>query len=296
MPTVGANGIELYYEERGDVDGVPLVAISGLGSSIRMWDDAWLDAFVDRGFRVFTFDNREMGRSTSTSHPDLDLMGSVVAAMGGDPGGAPYTLSAMAADVAGLLDALEVADAHVVGVSMGGMIAQTFAIEHPDRVRTLTSIMSTTGEREVGTPAPDAAAVLLRPAAHDEASFVDNHVATWRVIGTPEAFDEEALRERAQRLWAWGVNPIGAGKQLLAILASPSREAGLAALEVPTLVVHGDADPLVNVSGGRRTAELVADSTLLEIEGMAHDIPSFHRAAVVDAITTHVQTMEVANQ
>jgi pimeloyl-ACP methyl ester carboxylesterase len=291
MPIVGANGIDLYYELRGDEDGVPLLLVNGLGSQLSSWDADLLDVFVDRGFRVVTFDNRDVGLSTWIDTPDLDVPTSIATAMGGGEVAAPYRLTDMAADAVGLLDALDIPKAHVVGVSMGGMIAQTIAIEHPDRVLSLTSIMSMPGDPDVGRPSPEAAAALLRPAATSRDEAIDSYVETWRVIGSPEALDEELLRRKGAAAYDRAFNPVGTARQLLGILASGSRAEGLKALAIPTLVIHGDIDPLVDVSGGRRTAELVPGANFIEIEGMAHDLPPNSRAHIVDEITRHAASV-----
>jgi pimeloyl-ACP methyl ester carboxylesterase len=287
MPTARVNGIELYYEVRGDDDGEPLLLVNGLGSQLISWDDEFLDSFVDRGFRVVTFDNRDVGLSTWIDTPDLQIGDAVAGAMGGGQIDAPYRLSDMAADAVGLLDALGINSAHIVGTSMGGMIVQTIAIEHPTRVRTLTSIMSTTGELEVGLPTGEALSVLVRPTAKSREEAIEAHVESQRVIGTPDAFDEERARRRGAANYDRAYNPVGIGRQLIGIMASGSRVEGLQALDVPTLVIHGDLDPLVGISGGRRTAELIPGAQFVEIEGMGHDLPPSSWARIVDEITRH---------
>jgi pimeloyl-ACP methyl ester carboxylesterase len=194
----------------------------------------------------------------------------------------------MAADAAGLLDHLGLAAAHVVGVSMGGMIAQQLALDFPTRVLTLTSIMSTTGDRDIGAPHPEAAATLLRPPATDRDSYVDGYVETWRVIGSPKYFDEDAIRTRGGAAYDRCYFPLGTGRQLLGIMASGSRSDRLRQLDVPTLVIHGDVDPLVDVSGGRRTAEVIPGAEYIEVEDMAHDLPRQLWPVYVEAVTRHV--------
>ncbi|MGI8662028.1 MAG: alpha/beta fold hydrolase [Acidimicrobiales bacterium] len=294
MPSVGANGIKLFYEVRGDDDGVALLLINGLGSQLTSWDEAFLDALVDRGFRVIIFDNRDVGLSSWMAGGGSDVGTAIVTALAGGEVGAPYLLSDMAGDAAALLDALSIEAAHVVGVSMGGMIAQTLAIEHPTRVRSLTSIMSMSGDADVGAPSPEAVASLLRTPATNRAEAIAAYVETWRVIGTPEAFDEEALGAKGAAAHDRAFNPAGTARQLLAILASGSRAEGLRALDVPTLVIHGSSDPLVDISGGRRTAELVSGATFVEIDGMAHDLPPNSRTRVIDEITRHAAAAAAA--
>ncbi|MEO7555906.1 MAG: alpha/beta fold hydrolase [Acidimicrobiales bacterium] len=288
MPKAQANGIDLHYDERGEPDGVPLLLISGLGSQSTSWDPDLLDAFADRGFRVVTFDNRDVWLSTWIDAPGLRVLKAIASAAAGVPVEAPYVLADMAADAVGLLDALGIEAAHVVGVSMGGMIAQTMAIEHPGRVLSLTSVMSTTGARDVGGPTGVAGSMAMRPSGRSRDEAIAVAVERARAIGTPDAFDEERVTAKAAAAYDRAFNPAGAARQVLAILASGSRAERLRELAVPTLVIHGALDPLVDISGGRRTAELVPGATLVEIDDMAHDLPPNARARVVDAITRHV--------
>ena len=209
----------------------------------------------------------------------------MAALQGGARVEAPYTLDHMADDTAGLLDALEVDAAHVVGASMGGMIAQTLAIRHPKRVRTLTSIMSTTGRPGLPGPTPAALGVLLAPPVAGREANVERGVATWRVIGSPGfPFDEPRIRERAGRAFDRGFHPEGVARQLAAILASGSRRERLAGVRAPTLVIHGEADPLVPVACGVDTADAVPGAELLLVEGMGHDLPRGAWPAILDAI------------
>jgi pimeloyl-ACP methyl ester carboxylesterase len=212
-------------------------------------------------------------------------MAQFLAATQGQPIEVPYQLTDMAADGIGVLDHLGIDSAHIVGASMGGMIVQTMAIEHRTRVRTLTSIMSTTGEPEVGQPTPEAMQALLQPVATTRDEAIARSVETSRVICSPVHFDEGEARKRAEEAYDRSFNPAGVARQLLGIVASGSRAEGLAALDVPTLVIHGPGDPLVTVSGGERTAELVPGAQLLLIDDMAHDLPLPVVPQVVDAIT-----------
>jgi pimeloyl-ACP methyl ester carboxylesterase len=287
MPTeamASANGIELCYETFGDPANEPLLLVMGLGAQLTLWPEAFCDALVDRGFFVIRYDNRDVGRSTKIE-AEVDFLPTFLAASQGQPVDVPYRLTDLAADAAGLLDALGVGSAHIVGASMGGMIAQAIAIEHPERVRTLTSIMSTTGERDVGQPSPVAMERLLQPPPTTRDEAIEAGVESRRILGSPDAFDEDLTRkmvgESYDRCWY----PEGTVRQLLAIVASGDRVEGLRALTVPTLVVHGDADPLVTPSGGQRTAELVPGATLLMLEGMGHDLPAAYLGPLVEAIT-----------
>lgn len=280
------NGIEVGYETLGTPGDEPLLLVMGLGAQLIAWPRELCDALVDRGFFVIRYDNRDTGLSTKFSDVGGDFMTAFLAAAQGEPVEAAYRLSDMAADGIALLDHLEIDSAHVVGASMGGMIAQTMAIEHPARVRTLTSIMSTTGEPEYGQPEPDAMAMLMRPAATTRAEAIDASVETSRVISGPEHFDEGEARRRATEAYDRCFNPAGIARQLLAIVGSGSRAEGLAQLNVPAVVIHGDVDPLVTPSGGQRTAELIPGAELLMVEGMGHDLPPAVHAQVVEAVTS----------
>jgi pimeloyl-ACP methyl ester carboxylesterase len=284
VPRAACNGIELEYETHGDPAHEPMLLVMGLGSQLVHWSDDFVHGLADRGFHVVRFDNRDVGRSTWIDTPELDIMTTLMSAFAGQPVEAPYLLSDLAADAVGLLDHLGIGSAHVVGASMGGMIAQTMAIEHRDRVRTLTSIMSTTGEREYGQPLPEVIPEIMRPPTADREEAIEAAVRTRRVISSPEHFDEDSRRAMEEIAHDRGRNPIGTARQLIGIAASGSRAEQLQHLDVPALVVHGDADPLVTVSGGRRTAELIPGARYVEVEGMGHDIPSVFVSRILDEI------------
>lgn len=284
MPRAAANGIELEYESFGDPDDPTLLLVSGLGGQMVSFDEALCLGFVDRGFHVVRFDNRDVGLSTKID-VDIDVMAAILAALAGGPAEAPYHLGDMADDAAGLLDHLGVERAHVLGVSMGGMIAQSIAIRHPERVQTLTSIMSTTGDPDVGTPRPDVLPVLLQAPPADRDGYIAAQVEMFRTIGSPEAFEEDRARARAAVQYDRCFYPAGPAHQLLGIISSGSRTDDLRRLDVPTLVIHGDADPLVDISGGERTAEVIAGAELLVLEGMGHDLPTTYWARIIDAVT-----------
>jgi pimeloyl-ACP methyl ester carboxylesterase len=285
VPTAAANGIEIAYETFGDPADPTILLIMGLGAQMVNWDEGVCALLVARGHHVVRFDNRDVGQSTWIDAPGLDVGTAILQVLGGDTSVAPYTLSDMAADAVGLLDHLGIDAAHVVGASMGGMIAQTMAIEHPTRVLSLTSIMSTTGEPTVGNPSPELMDVLLRPRPEGREAAIEFGVEIERAIGS-EHFDEERSRALATLQYDRGSNPEGVGRQLLAVVASGSRAEGLARLDLPALVVHGRGDRLVDFSGGQRTAELIAGADFLAIDDMAHDVPQVHWARVADAITT----------
>jgi pimeloyl-ACP methyl ester carboxylesterase len=282
-----ANGIEIAYETHGNANDEPLLLVMGLGAQLIAWPIELVDALVDRGFFVIRYDNRDVGLSTKLDDGEggLDFMSQFLAASQGQPVEVAYRLTDMAADGIGLLDQLGIDSAHIVGASMGGMIVQTMAIEHPARVRTLTSIMSTTGDPDVGQPTPEAMQALLSPVATTRDEAITRSVETGRLISSPVHFDESEAQKRAEEAYDRCFNPAGVARQLLGILASGSRAEGLARLDVPTLVIHGVADPLVTLSGGQRTAELIPGAELLVLEDMAHDLPRALLPQVVDAIT-----------
>ncbi|MDQ2729826.1 MAG: alpha/beta fold hydrolase [Actinomycetota bacterium] len=281
MPHVSANGITLCYQASGERGATPLLLIMGLGGQLTAWDDDLVTALASRGFFVVLFDNRDVGRSTwfdETGPPD------VFGAFNGG-GRAPYLLADMADDAVGLLDSLELPAAHVLGVSMGGMIAQTLAIDHPDRVLSLVSIMSTTGDSTVGAPHPEAIAALLRPPPTDREGAMIGAVEVWKAIGSPGfPFHEDRIRAEAGAAYDRAFHPAGTGRQLVAILSSPDRTNGLRGLSCPSLVVHGDADPLVDPSGGRATAAAVPGADLMIVAGMGHHLPPEIFADLADRV------------
>jgi len=287
MPTAPANGIELWYETIGDPNDAPLLLVSGLGSQGITWADEFCERFVREGFFVIRFDNRDVGLSTKIDSPHLNFGAELANGFSGEPVAAPYNLSDMAADAVGLLDHLGIESAHIVGASMGGMIVQTMAIEHPERVRSMTSIMSTTGERDVGHPTPEAGATLLKPPASSRDEYIGNYVDTWRILSGPVHFSDERFRTRAGIVYDRCYFPVGTGRQLLAVLASGPRAEQLREVQAPTLVIHGVIDPLVGVSGGRRTAELVPGAELVEFDDMGHDVPPGLFQPIVTAIVRH---------
>ncbi len=290
MPTTTVpTGIEIWYEELGDADGEPLLLVMGLGAQAIAWDDGFCQALVDRGFRVVRFDNRDVGLSSKVDAERFDLMETMAKVMAGEDVAVPYTLSDMAADAAGLLDHLGIDAAHVVGASMGGMIAQTIAIEHPTRVKSLTSIMSMTGNPEVGQPTPEALAVLLKPAASTRDEAIANSVEASRTISGPVWFDEDVARAKAERSYDRCFNPAGIGRQLLAIRASGDRTEALGRLDVPTVVIHGTVDPLVTPSGGEATAAAIPGAELVLIDDMGHDLPPTIWPQVVEPIVKLAQ-------
>src|SRR3954466_9517242 len=239
MPIAQSNGIEIWYDTIGDPADVPLLLVMGLGAQAISWDTDFCHTLADRGFYVIRFDNRDVGLSTKIETSQIDFAAQFAKAFGGEEIEAPYVPADMAADTAALLDHIGIDSAHVVGASMGGMIAQQFALDHPQRVLTLTSIMSMTGDADVGAPHPDALAVLTRPPAADRASYLDGYVESSRIIGSPAYFDEALAREKGEHAYDRCFYPVGTGRQLLGIMASGSRSERLRNLDIPTLVIHG---------------------------------------------------------
>ncbi|MFI7547810.1 alpha/beta fold hydrolase [Actinoplanes sp. NPDC049599] len=284
MPDVQANGLRLSYETLGDPADPALLLVMGLGAQLIDWPQEFCEQLAARGFFVIRFDNRDAGLSTIRPEWGVPDVAAIVA---GDRSTVPYLLADLAADIAGLLDALGLARVHVVGASMGGMIAQQFTVDHPDRVASLCSIMSTTG-RSVGRPTPEAAAVLIRPPAPDRASAVAAAVATARLVGSPGfPAPEEELVRRAEEKYDRRYHPLGTLRQYAAIIASPDRTAALREVTVPTVVVHGAADPLITLSGGEATAAAVPGAELVVLDGMGHDLPRPLWPRIIAAISTN---------
>jgi pimeloyl-ACP methyl ester carboxylesterase len=288
---LGPARVDIAYERFGEPELPPVLLVMGLGTQMLGWPDGFCVALAARGVHVIRFDNRDIGLSTHlTDAPAPD----VGAALLGDTSSASYTMSDMAADLAGLLDALGLDTAHLVGASMGGMIAQTVAIEYPHRVRSLTSIMSTTGDPSVGQPTREALAALLSPPAATRAEAIERTVSILRVIGSPKFdLDEAELRWRTGLAYDRANDPVGVARQLVAIAASGDRTVALRSVSVPTLVLHGADDPLVNVSGGEATARAIPGAELVVFEGMGHHLPRELWAEIARRIGELVQRTEV---
>jgi pimeloyl-ACP methyl ester carboxylesterase len=268
---VGPSRLDIAYERIGDRRSPPVLLIMGLGTQMLGWPDGFCSALVARGVQVIRLDNRDIGLSSHlSSAPTPDVQ----AVMMGDASSASYRLSDMAGDVIGLLDALGLDTAHIVGASMGGMIAQSVAIEQPRRVRSLTSIMSTTGDPSVGRPTERALAALLSPPAGTREDAIERTVSIVRVIGSPGfELDEAELRSRTGLAFDRSHDPVGVARQLAAIGASGDRTEAIRSISIPTLVVHGADDPLVNVSGGRAIAQAIPGAELVVYDGMGHNLP-----------------------
>jgi pimeloyl-ACP methyl ester carboxylesterase len=275
--------IDLCYRTYGDPADEPMLLLMGLASPLIWWDPTFCSMLAERGYYVITPDNRDVGLSTKL--PGRVTRRMLVRAYAGLPVHAAYSMSDMARDELALLDQLGIRSAHVVGVSMGGMIAQTMAVEHQERVRSLTSIMSTTGRRLVGWQHPRLLPALLRPLRPGRDAYADDSVMMWKLIGSPGyPRPEQDTRDVAYQTYDRGICPSGALRQMVAILTQPNRERRLHDVSVPTLVIHGLADRMVHVSGGRATAAAVPGAELLLVDGMGHDLPPELFGTFADAI------------
>lgn len=284
MPCAPVGDIELYYETFGEPDDQPVLLVAGLGAQCLSWPEGFCEGLADRALRVIRFDNRDIGLSTKLDHLPFSLADALETIGTGRRLDAPYLLDDMAADAVGLLDVLGIDRAHVVGMSLGGMLAQLIAINHRDRVRTLTSVMSTTGNAEYGTSSPEALEALLRPGATTREGSISRSLEQRRVWGTSEYLDEVDLADYFGRLWDRDHHATASQRQYGAVFAAGDREPALRELDVPTLVIHGDQDPLIDLSGGERTAELIPGAQLLILEGMAHDLPTTYWAPIIESI------------
>jgi pimeloyl-ACP methyl ester carboxylesterase len=285
-----ANGIELCYQEMGEPDGEPLVLVMGLATQMIAWFDGLCELFADRGFRVIRFDNRDVGRSTHLKSAGMPSRRDLLL---GRRSSAPYLLSDMAKDTVGLLDFLEIDRAHVVGASMGGMIVQQMAIDHQERLRSMVSIMSTTGQRFTGSPSLKTFGLMLGTPPSDRDRVVSRGIRTFKVIGSPGfPFEEDVVREMAERSYERGHSAAGVARQLQAILASGDRTEGLRKVHVPATVIHGTRDPLVKPSGGRATAKAIPGARLMMIDGMGHDLPRDLWPTFAEAIDVNASRYE----
>jgi pimeloyl-ACP methyl ester carboxylesterase len=285
VPSAHVNGIDIEYVTEGDRADPALLLVMGLGAQLVTWPQGFVDGLRERGFFVIRFDNRDCGLSTK-----FEGLPEITALFSGDTSSAAYRVEDMADDAAALLAELGVARAHVVGASMGGMITQALVVNYQDRFLSACSIMSTTGDRSVGAPTDEAMRALLRPVATSREEAIEASLAGSRVIGSPAyASDEGLLRSRAAAAYDRCYCPDGTARQLAAILASPDRTEGLHGVRLPFLVVHGEADPLVTVSGGLATAAAVPGSKLITIPGMGHDLPEQLWDQITDAIVSNTE-------
>jgi len=296
MPNVKANGIQLEYDTIGSPALPPLLLIMGLGGQLIHWDDDFCRQLADRGLYIVRFDNRDTGLSTrfeAAGLPDMSEM--LDARLRGRSIPAPYTLDDMADDAAKLLEALDIDKAHICGSSMGGMIAQTIALRHPQRLLSLTSIYSTTGNPDLPQPQPAAMEALLTPPPAERQAYIDFNVITMQAIaGAGFPFDEQFIRRVSARAYDRAFYPPGVGRQMMAVMAQQDRTAALESVTVPTLVIHGTADPLVPAAHGQATADAIPGAQQLLVEGMGHDLPHTKGPwpRVIDAIAAHVKAVK----
>ncbi|MFX0151720.1 MAG: alpha/beta fold hydrolase [Candidatus Hodarchaeota archaeon] len=280
------DSIEIMHDTFGDPSTTPLLLIMGLGLQMIMWDEEFCKQIASKGYWVIRFDNRDVGLSTKLdNYPIPNPMQLFQSLQQGETIEVPYTLLDMAKDAVGLLDALKVESAHIVGASMGGMIALTIAIHFPERVRSLTSIMSSI---QPTLPKPEAMSILTTPAPEDREKNIEYSVQMWRILNGPSmVFDEEFYQQRSAQVYDRNFYPAGVVRQMSAIMASGSREAELKMVDIPTLVIHGDADPFVPVEAGKDTAKTIPNAKLMIIEGMGHTIPTEAAPKIIEAIIQH---------
>ncbi|MFX1254275.1 MAG: alpha/beta fold hydrolase [Promethearchaeota archaeon] len=292
---VTANDIEICYDTFGDPSATPLLLISGLGAQMLSYEEPFCQQLAKEGYWIIRFDNRDAGLSTKFDKAGVpnvieiiqeveDLQASVETGTIAELVSAPYTLLDMATDAVALLDVLKIDAAHVVGASMGGMIAQTMAIHYPDRVRTLTSIMSAP---ELIFPEPEALEILLAPPVNDRMEYIENSIKHKHVLHGKFSFDEAYYRKHFERIYDRNYNPDGTTRQLVAIVASGSRKEALKKMKIPTLVIHGDADLLVPLKGGKDTADSIPGAKLKIIGGMGHSLPIEVVPQIIKAISSH---------
>jgi pimeloyl-ACP methyl ester carboxylesterase len=276
-----ANGLELCYEVHGDEADEPMLLIHGHGAQLIAWHEDLLDQLVGLGFYVLTFDNRDAGLSTHLEAAPVPDAAAVVAGEATPP----YVIDDMADDAASLLDALGIEAAHVLGVSMGGMIAQEVAIGHQGKVRSLTSVMSSPDPVRVGTPTTEVLEMMTEPGATTREGVIEQSLASWRRTGSVDlGLDEAWMADIAGRQFDRAFDPDGVGRQFAAIVGSRDRRPGLASVTVPTLVVHGAIDPIVTLAGGKATADAVPGATLVAIDKMGHDLPKAVWPQLLDAV------------
>lgn len=276
--TILGKTVELEWQVWGESDGlaIPILLVNGLGSPMVAYEAGFLEQFVNAGFTVLRFDNRDVGLSTRIEPT---------------PGHAPYNLADMANDAVAVLDDAGWDQTHVLGQSMGGMIGQQLAIDHPDRVISMTSLMSATGERGFGRPSSEALDALLQAAPIDREGWLENRVRTEHLWASPELWDPIWVRVKGELMFDYGVDPQGSGRQYRAVVASGSRDVALVNVDTPTLVLHGSADQLIDPDGGRHTAEVIPGARYVEIEGLGHDLPPAMWSRLVQEVSDFVRAV-----
>ena len=290
---INVNGVDIAYQLHGNSLQPTLLLIHGLSTPLTGWPKAMVDAFVAANFQVLLLDNRDVGRSEQLDYFSIPNMGWVVTKLKlGLSIKTPYQLEDMMQDVVALLDALNLAEVHVVGASMGGMIAQLMAIHHPRRVKTLTSIMSTTGYKKLpGIDKNIRKTLMQKPVSKDYKDQMDYHIKKWQVIGSPDyPCTETDLQQYVESMLQRGITAKGTIRQMLSIMVAGNREDALSKLDIPSLVIHGDRDGLVNLAGGKATAQAIPNAKLKVYPGMGHDFPVELIPNIVDDIVAHVNT------
>jgi len=291
MPNVTANGIQIEYDIFGDTSSPALLLIMGGGSQMIFWEVEFCELLAKRGHFVIRFDNRDVGLSTKFEEAGVP---DIMAAMEGKPVVSAYSLEDMADDAVGLLDALGIEKAHICGASIGGMIAQVVSYRYPERVLSLTSIMSSTGNPELPQIEPEVLAAVFKPVPGERGAYIEHNVNLWRTLWSPGfPFDEKRLRKMSAESYDRSYYPQGITRQSAAVLAHGYRRSSIASIEVPTLVIHGDEDPLMSVEGGKETAHLIPGAKLLIIDGMGHDMPKEAWSKIIDATSGHTMQADV---
>jgi pimeloyl-ACP methyl ester carboxylesterase len=287
LPKVNANNIEIHYETFGDPSAKPLLLIMGFGSQLIHWDEEFCEMLAKRGHYVIRYDNRDVGLSTKIDEAGTpDFLKAISSFQKGEKVQAPYTMDDMADDAVGLLDALKISSAHICGCSMGGVIAQYLAINHPSRVLSLTSMMSTTGNPDLPPLNPEAMKLFLLPVPSKRDAYIKDYVKREKVMYGPIIpLDEERRRLYAAKAYDRCFYPQGNTRQIMALLTSGNRKPALASVKIPTLVIHGGNDPLVSLEAGKDTAEAIPGAELLIIDGMGHSLPPETWSQVVDGIS-----------
>jgi pimeloyl-ACP methyl ester carboxylesterase len=292
MPYAHNGAVDIYYETFGAPSDAGLLLVNGLGSQSINYADAWCEKFAAEGFFVIRFDNRDVGLSTKFDDFAPDFRGVVQAKAEGKEPRVPYDVHDMARDAIVVLDAAGVARAHVMGFSMGGMIVQTLALDHPDRLLSMTSVMSSTGDTDVGRPSPEAQKLFMAGAPTDRASYIERYLENIRTWGSPAHYDEDRVRAMAAAAFDRCFSPAGQARQMMAIAAGDSRTAALRDVRIPALVLHGSEDKLIDPSGGRRTAEAIPGARFVLLDGMGHDYPPAYWDEIVHLVTEHARAAQ----
>jgi pimeloyl-ACP methyl ester carboxylesterase len=289
MPQKTVNNIQIEYDTFGDPMSNPLLLVMGLGSQMIRWPEEFCEMLVKQGFYVIRFDNRDVGLSTKFEKAGVpDIRSAIVASQKGEEINSPYSLEDMAHDAIGLLDAMGISKAHICGASMGGMIAQIIAYRYPNRVLSLTSIMSSTGNPELPQAKPEVMQILFTPVPKEREKYIKESVKRRHIIyGSGFPFDEELAKTLAVIEYDRCFYPVGLMRQLMAIMANGNRKIALNSIKVPTLVIHGTDDPLVPVEGGKDTVDAIPGAELLLIDGMGHSLPPETWTQVVNAIVSN---------